>query len=56
MYINLFWAIFAAVLILASAVYAGGQKKLKYGLTFKNGVFGGFWLMVPIYAYLVTNT
>ncbi len=54
--INLFWSLFIAVLILVIALYIESARKESNGKLIKNGVFGGLWLTVPIYAYLATNT
>lgn len=54
-FINKFWALFVVVLILVIATYIGSQKGLLGRLT-KNGVFGGIWLTIPLYIYLILNT
>ncbi len=54
-FINKFWSLFVAVLILVIATYLGSQKGLLGRLT-KNGVFGGIWLTIPLYIYLMQNT
>ena len=54
-FISLFWALFVAVLILVVATYLGSQKGL-FGRLAKNGVYGGIWLTIPLYIYLVQNT
>jgi hypothetical protein len=51
----MFWAIFVAVLLLVAAMYLGSQKGL-IGRLSKNGVFGGIWLTIPLYIYLLPNT
>jgi len=56
MYFNLFFALFGAVLVMAFASYIGDRKKTKNGNAVKNGAFGGLWLAIPIYVYLVANT
>jgi hypothetical protein len=56
MWFSMFWVLFLAVLILLFAAYFGSNPKHIHGFVLKNGVFGGFWLMVPIYAQLVSNT
>lgn len=54
-FINMFWALFVAVLLLVIATYVGSQKGL-FGRLSKNGVFGGIWLTIPLYIYLLQNT
>ena len=56
MLINQFWVLFLALLILVVATYIGSNKKIAQGSFIKNGVFGGFWLLVPLYVFLSTNT
>ncbi|MEC9263291.1 MAG: hypothetical protein VYD53_18200 [Pseudomonadota bacterium] len=56
MLLSLFWVLFIAALILAIASYLGSNTNIKNSAAFKNGVFGGVWLMVPIYAYLAQGT
>lgn len=56
MYANLFFALFGAVLVLALASYIGDHKKIRNSFALKNGAFGGLWLSIPIYVYLVSNT
>ena len=55
MFQNMFWVLFLAVLIVVVAIYVGAQGGL-FGRLFKNGVFGGIWLTIPLYAYLLPNT
>ena len=54
-FINKFWALFVAVLLLVVATYIGSQKGI-FGRLSKNGVFGGIWLTIPLYIYLLPNT
>jgi hypothetical protein len=54
-FLNLFWALFVAVLLLVVAIYLGSQKGL-IGRLSKNGVFGGIWLTIPLYIYLLPST
>ena len=54
-FVNLFWVLFLAVLLLVIATYLASQKGM-YGRLIKNGVFGGIWLSIPLYIYLLPNT
>ncbi len=56
MYLSLFWCLFVAVLILVIGIYIGGREAFVLRKEINNGVLGGFWLLVPIYVYLATNT
>lgn len=54
-YIDMFWALFVTVFLLVVATYLGSQKG-PFGRLAKNGVFGGVWLTIPLYVYLLQNT
>ena len=54
-FINMFWALFVAVLLLVVATYVGSKKGL-FGRLSKNGVFGGVWITIPLYIYLLPGT
>ena len=54
--ISKFWVLFIACVILLVALYIGDSDKYPYRKSIKNGTFGGFWLLVPVYAYLFTST
>ena len=56
MLVNMFWVLFVAFLVLLIATYIGGNEKFGHCKPMKNGVFGGFWLLVPLYVFLSTNT
>ena len=54
--ISLFWSLFIIPLVLSCGLYLESSRKDKEGKFLKNGVFGGLWLVIPIYAYLATST
>jgi len=56
MFANLFFTLFGAVLFCFFAIYVGDNAKVKNGIAIKNGAFGGLWLSIPLYLYLVSNT
>jgi len=53
--INKFWVLFVAALTLVFATYIGSQGGL-FGRLSKNGIYGGVWLSIPLYVYLLPNT
>ncbi len=55
LFISKFWVLFVAALLLVIATYLGSQGGL-FGRLSKNGMFGGFWLTIPLYVYLLSNT
>ena len=55
LFLSLFWVLFVAVLLMVFATYLASQKGL-FGKLVKNGVFGGIWLSIPLYIYLLSNT
>lgn len=54
-FLNRFWVLFVAIFILVVATYLGSQNGA-FGRLSKNGIFGGVWLTIPIYVYLLQNT
>ena len=56
MLVNMFWVLFLAFLVLVVSTYIGGNKKIAQGALIKNGTFGGFWLLAPLYVLFATNT
>lgn|GEM_PF-3615132 len=54
--INLFFSLFVVVLILVISLYIETIRKESNGRLIKNGVFGGFWLSIPMYVYLASHT
>jgi len=56
MYANLFFCLFGAFLMCAIGLYIADNTKIENRVVIKNGVFGGLWLSIPLYAYLVSNT
>jgi hypothetical protein len=56
MFLDLFYTLIFVSLVFAVASYIGSSSKYKAGKTIKNGIFGGIWLALPMYAYLVNNT
>ncbi len=56
MWLSMFWVLFLAAIMLLFASYLGANEKYEHGVITKNGVFGGFWLLIPIYAHLAFNT
>ena len=56
MMINLFWVLFIAFFVLVVATYIGSNEKFAHRKPLKNGAFGGFWLLVPLYVFLSTST
>ena len=56
MLLNLFFAIFAAVLVMSVVAYISTQDKVSNSRQVLHGAVGGLWLSVPIYVYLVANT
>lgn len=55
LFINQFWVLFLAALVIVFALFVGAQGGV-FGRLSKNGIFGGIWLTIPLYFYLVTNT
>lgn len=55
MLLSMFWVLFAAVGVLVVSAYIGSNPKYKRGKVLRNGVIGGFWLMIPVYAYVAAN-
>lgn len=55
LFISKFWVLFVAALLLVVATYMGAQGGLFAKLS-KNGMFGGLWLTIPLYVYLLPNT
>jgi len=53
--VDMFWALFVAVLLLVVATYIGSKKSL-FSRFSKNGVFGGIWLTIPLYIHLLPHT
>ena len=56
MLVNLFFALFAAVLVMSVVAYISSQNKVSNSRQILHGAVGGLWLSVPIYAYLVAST
>ena len=56
MQVNLFFALFAAVLVMSVVAYISSQEKVSHSRHVFHGAVGGLWLSVPIYVYLVANT
>lgn len=54
--VNLFSSLFVAVLLLVITLYIETVRKESNGRLIKNGVFGGFWLSIPVYVYLANYT
>ena len=54
-FLNKFFSLFIAALLLAIATYIDAQKGL-FGRLSKKGVLGGIWLTIPLYIYLLPNT
>ncbi|AZZ93492.1 hypothetical protein EUZ85_23320 [Hahella sp. KA22] len=55
MWLSMFWVLFLAAIVLLFAAYLGSSSKYAHGSLLKNGVFGGFWIMIPIYAQLASK-
>jgi hypothetical protein len=53
--ISMFWSILACILMLVIASYLGSQHA-GVGRLIKDGVFGGFWLVIPWYLHLLSYT
>lgn len=56
MYTSLFFCLFGAALMCYVALYIGDNRKIQNRVVIKNGAFGGLWLAMPFYVYLVSNT
>jgi len=56
MFANLFFCLFGAALMCYVAIYIGDNRKIENRVVIKNGAFGGLWLAIPLYVYLVSNT
>ena len=54
-WINLFIALFGAALVLSFALYISDREKTVYGKEIRNGAFGGLWLSMPVFIYLIAN-
>jgi heme/copper-type cytochrome/quinol oxidase subunit 2 len=55
-FISLFWALFVAALVICLALYFESYYTKTNGKYIKNGVFGGVWLVVPVYTHLALST
>jgi 4-hydroxybenzoate polyprenyltransferase len=55
MLLSMFWVLFSAVGILVVFTYIGSTPKYKHGKALRNGVIGGIWLIIPVYAYVASN-
>lgn len=55
MHINLFFALLGAALIMGFATYVSDHEITTSGNVIINGAFGGLWLTIPIYVYLIAN-
>ncbi len=56
MALNLFFALFGAVLVMSLVAYISGKEQTKHGKQILHGAVGSLWLSIPIYVYLVANT
>ena len=55
LFMSTLWFLPVAALLMVVAAYLGAQGGL-FGRLSKTGMLGGFWLTLPLYIYLLSNT
>ena len=49
---SLFWPFFLVALIISVVAFLSSNNKFRYGVVIRNGVYGGFCLVVPVFILL----